>query len=168
MDKNLIEQYKAEMIRMYNIKPKKAANREIDAVTAVPKMEFDETGGLIGLITTVKSLYPVVNAKVTVFRGDINNMNVLEVGFADESGKTEEFLLSAPKKSMSLDSQNKIPPYSLYNMMVEADGYLTNIHLNIPIFSGVTSLQKSNMTLLETAGVDKGPQIFDELQKYNL
>ena len=76
--------------------------------------------------------------------------------------------METPLKSESLDSANTEIPYSLYNMMFEADGYLTNIHLNIPVFPTVTSRQTSNMLLLETAGVDKGPRMFDELQKYDL
>ena len=47
-------------------------------------------------------------------------------------------------------------------------GRFTNIHLNIPVFPTVTSRQTSNLLLLETAGVDKGPRIFDESQKYDL
>ena len=57
---------------------------------------------------------------------------------------------------------------SLYGMMVQADGYIDNVHLNIPVFSGVTSIQGSDMMLVETAGIDKGPQIFDELQQFTL
>jgi hypothetical protein len=53
-------------------------------------------------------------------------------------------------------------------MLIEADGYIKNIHLNIPVFSNVTSLQQSNLILEETAGEDKGPKVFDEAQKYNL
>ena len=76
--------------------------------------------------------------------------------------------METPLKSESLDSANTEIPYSLYNMMFEADGYLTNIHLNIPVFPDTVSRQTSNLLLLETAGADKGPQIFDEAQSYNL
>ena len=53
-------------------------------------------------------------------------------------------------------------------MLVEADGYIDNIHLNIPVFSGVTSIQGSDMMLIETAGADKDAQIFNEGIDYNL
>lgn len=181
MDKDLIERYKREMMSMYNNKnvavptvaepektPPKMDATEPQQPQAPQDTSADSFGGLLGIVTTIKSLYPVENAKVTVFTGGMDNMQVLSADFTDESGRTEVFRLATPKESLSLDSENQIRPYGLYNMMVEADGYLTNIHMNIPVFSGVTSVQSSNMTLLETAGVNKGPQIFDEGQKYNL
>jgi hypothetical protein len=53
-------------------------------------------------------------------------------------------------------------------MEVKAEGYVDNVHINIPVFSGVTSLQRSNMMLLETAGADKSPQVFDESERFDL
>ena len=95
-------------------------------------------------------------------------LQLLDVAFTDDSGKTREFILPTPEKSLSLNSANSERPYALYGMLIQADGYIDNIHLNIPVFSGVTSIQGSDMMLLETAGVDKGPQIFDELQQFTL
>ncbi|MBQ6847336.1 MAG: hypothetical protein IJO62_00260, partial [Clostridia bacterium] len=103
----------------------------------------------------------------TVFTGDPDNMQVIDTDYTDENGKTKAFLLTTPQKAESQEPNNEIP-YSLYNMMFEAEGYLTNIHLNIPVFPDVVSRQTSNLLLLETAGADKNPRIFDELQKYNL
>lgn len=169
MDKDLIERYKREMLKMYGdrIKPVNAVS-PLQLKVEEPPTTDNQIGGIIGIITSIRSLYPVPNAKVTVFTGNMDNMQVVDTAYADESGKTKEFELQAPPKSLSLNSDNQTRPYALYNMMVEADGYLTNIHLNIPVFSGITSVQRSNMTLFETAGVNKGPQIFDELQNYNL
>ena len=186
MDKKLIEQYKNEMRRMYSKRSKNFAFRPEgdEAVYAGTKPSYSEeagsqalynenepgsdTGKLIAIVTTVRSLYPVPNAKVTVFSGDYDNMNIMASAFTDESGRTDPFILDTPSKALSMDSQNQIKPYATYNMLVEADGYIPNIHLNIPVFSSVTSLQNSNLMLLETAGTDKGPRIFDESQKYNL
>lgn len=166
MDEQILEKYKAQMLEMYQ-----KSNRAVPTVTEpLPETPPTDTasGKLIGLVTTVRSLYPVPNAKITVFEGSPDNMNVIDTAFTDQSGRTREFVLPTPKKALSLDEQNTVIPYALYNMMVEADGYVSNIHLNIPVFSGVTSLQRSNLMLSETAGMNKGPQIFDEGQKYDL
>ncbi len=174
MDKNIIEKYKSEMINMYRLGKTKSSITNIKPTVVETVAEnnisdnFENEGKLVAIVTTLRSLYPVENAKVTVFTGDIDNMQSLGVKFTDQSGKTDAFILQTPERSESLDSQNKEIPYAVYNMMVEADGYLTNIHLNIPVFSGVISLQRSNMMLLETAGENKEPQIFDEGQNYNL
>lgn len=179
MDKNLIERYKQEMLQMYKGKlravniapvPRETPPDTLPEEEEMPPMTsaVDDTGKLIAIVTTVRSLYPVPNAKITVFTGGIDDMEVIATDFTDESGRTDAFVLQTPSKSLSMNLLNEIRPYGLYNMMVEADGYIPNIHLNIPVFSTITSLQNSNMTLLETAGVNKGPQIFDELQNYTL
>ena len=108
------------------------------------------------------------NAKVTIFTGNADQMNIIDTAVTDQSGKTKVFTLPTPQKNLSLDSNNATIPYSKYNMLVTADGYIDNIHLNIPVFSGVTSIQRSNMLLRETAGVNKGAQIFNEENNYNL
>ena len=126
------------------------------------------TGGLLGVVTSIRSLYPVNNAKVTIFTGDYPDMQIIDTDTTDQSGKTKIFTLPTPEKVLSLEEDNVTIPYSSYNMLIEADGYIKNIHLNIPVFSGVTSIQQSNLILSETAGQDKSPQIFDESQKYDL
>ncbi len=166
MDEQILEKYKAQMLEMYH-----KSNRAIPAVTEPVKENVTEdtaSGKLVAFVTTVRSLYPVPNAKITIFEGSPQDMRIIDTDFTDQSGKTKEFILPTPEKALSLDEQNTIIPYALYNMMIEADGYISNIHLNIPVFSGVTSLQRSNLILSETAGVNKGPQIFDESQKYDL
>ena len=175
MDKNMIERYKNEMLEIYN--RKKGVNPPAIKVQPTvaeaetpeaPPVTNNPTGNLLGIVTTVRALYPVKNAKVTVFTGDYDNMNMIDSDLTDESGRTKAFTLPTPQKALSLEQDNTIIPYALYNMAVEADGYIKNIHLNIPVFSGVTSLQQSNLLLEETAGADKSPQIFDEAQKYDL
>ena len=129
----------------------------------------NSTGGIIAIVTSLKEIYPLKGAKVTIFTGNYNgDMNILDTDFTDESGRTKTFILAAPERQLSQSSGASEKPYASYNMMVERDGYIDNIHLNIPVFSGVVSLQGSDMMLLETAGVNKGPQIFDEGQEFTL
>ena len=173
MDNEIFEKYKNEMLKMYE-KAKKN-NGYVPAQTTptpnisppTPPSHSTQTGGLLGIVTSFRGLYPAENAKVTIFTGDIDNMNIIDSDFTDRSGRTKVFSLSAPDKSLSMSPDLAETPYSLYNMMVEADGFLKNIHLNIPIFSGITSIQRSDMILAEER-IDKTPQIFDESQKYNL
>ena len=171
MDKNLIEQYKSQMLKMYgSAKPVNTTAQMPQTVSPPPVTppNSDSTGKMVAIVTTLRSIYPLKNAQVTIFTGDFENMQVVARGTTDQSGRTEEFILKAPSKNISLDSSSTALPYASYNMQVSAEGYRDNIHLNIPVFSGVTSIQSSNMMLLETAGVDKGPQIFDESENYGL
>lgn len=173
MDKNLIEQYKREMLNMYkSARAVPTAAMADRAANQTPEMQNtvlpDSSGKLIAIVTSLREIYPVANAKVTVFTGNYNDMQILDVAYTDESGRTRPFVLETPNKQISLEADNKAIPYSSYNMEVKAEGYIDNVHINIPVFSGVTSLQRSNMMLYETAGEDKGPQIFDESQRFDL
>ncbi|MBR6533046.1 MAG: hypothetical protein IKT44_01280 [Clostridia bacterium] len=172
MDSNMIERYKNQMLEMYNATQKVVpaqTNENSIPQPQTPQPTPDTTSGnLIGIVTAVRALYPVKNAKVTVFTGEYDNLNVIDTDLTDQSGRTKTFVLPTPEKALSLEETNTVLPYALYNMLIEADGYIKNIHLNIPVFSGVTSLQQTNLLLEETAGTDKGPQIFDEAQKYDL
>ncbi len=179
MDKSLIESYKQEMLRMYTNRTNTAipvienmqevpAPQENNSNTQTAVDNETATGKLQGIATSIRGLYFVPNTKVTVFTGTPQNMQVIDTSVTDQNGKTKEFILPTPAKAESLAPQNQVIPYGLYNMMFEADGYITNIHLNVPVFPSVTSRQTSNLLLLETAGVNKGPRIFDELQSYNL
>ena len=165
MDKSLIDEYKKRMLNMY----KKGSAIPVQTEVKNENKNIDDTtGGLVAIVTTFRQLYPVANAKVTVFTGNIEDKQVIATEVTDSSGRTGVIKLNAPPREESQQSDRNALPYASYNMLVEADGYIDNIHLNIPVFSGVTSLQGSNMMLIETAGVDKDAQIFDEGIDYNL
>ena len=173
MDNDLLNKYKQEMLKMY--RSVNSATPEPVRTTAptppentTPPPQNTVTGNLIGIVTSIRGLYPVKNAKVSIFTGEYENMSVIDTDLTDQSGRTKIFVLPTPERSISLEKENASLPYATYNMVIEADGYIKNIHLNIPVFGGVTSLQQSNLLLEETAGEDKSPQIFDEAQKYDL
>lgn len=171
MDRKIVEKYKNEMLNMYK------ATRAFPTVAepqrqmpTAPQISIadDSTGGLVAIVTTIRNLYPVPNARVTVFTGNIEDKQIIATDITDSSGRTGIFRLKAPSRQLSQQADRNALPYAVYNMVVEADGFIDNIHLNIPIFSGVTSLQRSDMILIETAGVDKDAQIFNEGERYDL
>lgn len=157
MDKSLFEKYRKEMLEMYGKRSIKTVSENIVS-----------QGSIIAIVTAFRELYPVENAKVTIFSGNMDNMQVLREVYTDSSGRSEKINLTTPPKELSLDSQNTENVYSVYNMLITADGYLDNIHLNIPVFSGVTSLQRADLTPLSVAGDNRAPQIFDESENYDL
>lgn len=194
MDSELIEKYKKEFLRMYGssspyrVKPVAAEveppktqeprpeeqiplNQQGDYQDGTPYDKEDSTdpnGRLIVMATAVSRLYPVENAKVTVFTGDYAAPNVIDTALTDQSGKTKAFSLPAPSRGLSMEPDSGAQPYSLYNVLIEADGYADNLHMNLPIFRGVTSLQRSNLTPLASFGGNKGPIVFNELSSFNL
>lgn len=175
MDKSLIEKYKNEMIMLNKkaILQTAAANNPQQGYYEEGKPDIrddasDENGRLIAMITYTDRIYPVKNAEVTVFTGSPEDMQIVGTAVTDESGKTEKIELSAPPRSLSQQSGSAALPYALYNMMVKADGFLDNIHLNIPVFRGVTSVQRSDLTPVSIAGGRTAPIIFNEFSSYEL
>lgn len=170
MNKDIFEKYKNEMLRMYNSVHKANSLPTVAEPTPPPQSNDPQNaqiGKLLGVVTSFNSLYPVQNAKVTVFKGEFENMEIIDSDKTDQSGKTKLFLLPTPDKDLSMMPDLAETPYAIYNMAVETDGFLTNIHLNIPVFSGITSIQRSNL-ILDQDQTGNEPQIFDEGQKYNL
>lgn len=170
MNNDIFEKYKNEMLRMYNSVHKPNAVPTATEPTPPPQItepESNQNGRLLGVVTSFNALYPVQNARVTVFRGEFENMEIIDSDRTDQSGKTKVFSLPTPDKSLSMSPDLAETPYAVYNMAVESDGFLTNIHLNIPVFSGITSIQRSDL-ILDQDQTGNEPQIFDEGQKYNL
>ena len=157
MDRSLIEKYKNDMLKKYG----SSAAEETTAAAS-------EKGRLSANVTSVANIYPVRGARVTVFTGSPDSMTVLDSAVTDESGKTRVFLLDAPPKSLSMTSGAPALPYTLYNLLISADGFLDNIHLNIPVFSGIASVQRSDMLPKAVAGGRTDPIIFNEFSSFEL
>lgn len=157
MDKFLIEKYKNDMLKKYG------SSAAEETTAAAP-----EKGRLSANVTSVANIYPVRGARVTVFTGSPDSMTVLDSAVTDESGKTRDFLLDAPPKSLSMTSGAPALPYTLYNLLISADGFLDNIHLNIPVFSGIASVQRSDMLPKAVAGGRTDPIIFNEFSSFEL
>lgn len=157
MDRSLIEKYKNDMLKKYG------SSAAEETTAAAP-----EKGRLSANVTSVANIYPVMGARVTVFTGSPDSMTVLDSAITDESGKTRDFLLDAPPKSLSMTSGAPALPYTLYNLLISADGFLDNIHLNIPVFSGIASVQRSDMLPKAVAGGRTDPIIFNEFSSFEL
>lgn len=157
MDRSLIEKYKNDMLKKYG------SSAAEETTAAAP-----EKGRLSANVTSIANIYPVRGARVTVFTGSPDSMTVLDSAVTDESGKTRVFLLDAPPKSLSMTSGAPALPYTLYNLLISADGFLDNIHLNIPVFSGIASVQRSDMLPKAVAGGRTDPIIFNEFSSFEL
>lgn len=169
MDKETIERYKEELMRMYKGSTNNVQKGDYEKSNLPENTEpASDSGKLIAMVTTISDIYPVPNAKVTVFTGTIDNMTPIDTDITDESGKTKAFELETPPKMLSMEINPDSLPYAVYNMLVEADGYVSSIHLNIPIFRGVTSLQRSNLLPLTASAEGAMPMVYDESSGFGL
>ena len=172
------EDYARELLEMYRTNAPQNTSAVPAAAPATPVLPIvpipaesleDGTGGLSVNVTTLRRLYPVKGALVTVFTGAPDNMTVLETDVTDESGKSGVFKLKTPARSESQQPENDgILPYASYNVSVKSDGYVEQIAMNVPVFSGVVSVQGVDLTPMSAAGGHTSPQIIEGGNSYNL
>ena len=84
--------------------------------------------------------FPVTDALVTVQEPGEGG-RILEELPTDQSGQTEQLELAAPDMALSLESQNTIRPYSVYNLKISAPGYEDAEITGTEILPGVTAIQ---------------------------
>lgn len=171
MDKAVFEKYIREMKNMSKKAISVAAEPERRVGEAptitTPPTESTGEGYLSVNVTSVRSLYPIKNAKVTVFTGQLENMVKLFEGYTDESGKTEIFPLPAPPVSLAQNFENSLPVFAEYNILTEADGFIPAVNYSLAVFDRVTSLQNINM-IPKTVFSDNSAIVTDEENNYEL
>lgn len=170
------QDYANELLKMYRENAVAIAQSEnsvpsstVPEITFAPPRFEDGTGGLQLNVTTFNHLYPVKNALVTVFTGSGQNKTIIETGITDESGKSGVFKLKTPPVADSQQAENGgVSPYAKYNVSVESDGYVGQIAMNVPVFSGVLSVQGMDLLPITVAGKNTAPKIIEEGNDYNL
>lgn len=86
---------------------------------------------------------PVHGADVFIKDGNGQILNQLKT---DENGNTEEIALSSPDKKQTLGANNPGPHYSICDVEVRHEGYITNIIHDVQIFDGISSVLPVNMS----------------------
>lgn len=166
-DKKLIDEYAKKMLEIYRKKQTEPISETKSLAQSAAELP-DGTGGLIVNVTTLRGMYPVENATVTVFTGNNDLKQTIEVCLTDESGATNIILLKTPAKSLSENSQETRLPYSEYNISVKADGFIEQINMNVPVFPGVISIQNVNLVPTATSGGNTSPRVSNAQCSYDL
>lgn len=109
---------------------------------------YDSIGWISVNVRTAENASPVENASVVITSMNNGNLIFEATGVTDESGQIKKIALPAPSASLSLDSENLIKPYSVYDISVYADGFFRERSVDVPVFAGITSVQQFNMVPL--------------------
>lgn len=120
-----------------------------ETVSADPLRDFltqnPNFGTLLFQVTGGQGAFPIAGAKVVITK-DLTNGHVLSITTAtDESGKTEEFSLPAPDKSLS-QSPGGEDVFAIYDAIITSPGYTAVVVREIPIFDGITTIQPVNLS----------------------
>ena len=118
-------------------------------------------GKLVFQITTAGGAIPLEGAEVTLrqSRGPTDaGGDVLSVLYSGRDGKTEALTLPAPARGYSLEpARDGAPvPYALYNADVKLRGFYSQSYIRIPIFDGITSIQRASLIPLPENGLEGG------------
>ncbi len=166
--KKTAQEYAQELLKLYKERSEEDA-KSIPTVAAAYTPDItDGSGGLMVNVTTLRGLYPIDGALVTVFTGERDNMQIIEIDSTDESGKSKVFKLSAPPRAESQQESDNKTPYSSYNVSVRSDGFVEQIAMNVPIFSGVVSVQGIDLIKNTVSGKNNGPHVIEGGNNYNL
>lgn len=127
-----------------------------------PVGEMTGQGKLVFQITTASGAIPLEGAEIILrkFRSasDANGGEVVAVLYSGGDGKTETLTLPAPARSLSLEpARDGAPvPYALYDADVNLDGFFGQSYIRIPVFDGITSIQRASLVPLPENGYSDG------------
>lgn len=98
--------------------------------------------GYLGVtVTTALDSIPIQGATVAISRFEDGADVPVKILTTDNNGKTDIVILPTPPRENSLTPSPVGPSYSVYNVRVDKEGYYTQNSLNVPIFTGITSIQ---------------------------
>lgn len=102
---------------------------------------YSEIGYLTVRVSTAGGAVPLEGAAVNVRGGNIELSEVLFSLTTNSDGITPTVSLATPPRSSSETPQEAAPAYAVYNIDVYAKGYIPALFNNIPVFSGINSIQ---------------------------
>lgn len=110
--------------------------------------KYNSLGWISVDVRTGENSSPIEGASVIITSMADGNLIFKATGVTDESGQIKKIALPAPSASLSLDSENLIKPYSIYDISVYADGFFRERSVDVPVFAGITSIQQFDMVPL--------------------
>ena len=169
MDKSMFERYIQEMRALKASAIPVMTEAVRPAVHSEPNSDdMQGMGKLIVIVTSVRGIYPVENARVTVFTGDGKNAKTIGEYTTDNSGRTPVIELPAPSSAYTESPDPTERPFAYYNIKTVADGFVDALNYNVAVFDKTTSLQNVNLQPLTTGVGGNQPIVINEYENYNL
>ena len=110
------------------------------------RVPYTGNGKLIVQVTLARQAIPLENAKVTVNSTNGSPIEINEVRYTGQNGRTEPIDLPAPPVYYSKQPQEKVQPYAVYDVKSELDGYYTIENAkHALVFDNIASIQNIEM-----------------------
>ncbi|MBE6631482.1 MAG: hypothetical protein E7623_02140 [Ruminococcaceae bacterium] len=119
-------------------------------------------------VRTAGGSLPVEGAIVKILSTKEAASDVLYTLYTNASGVTERVSLEAPDRALS-ESPGNQNVYAKYNLIIQKDGYYRVEDYDAPVFSGITSIQNTELIPLPegTKNGDEYMQFFEN-REYDL
>ena len=120
-----------------------------------------ETGSLIVRTYASAMLYPIAGTRVTVTRGEGDNLELIAFRITDENGKTDIIEIDTPIFEESRDQNNREKPFASVDIKVEKEGFDISTIKDVQIFARRLSEQNVEMIPLpENAKFDEFRNVY--------
>lgn len=131
--------------------------------------ENKESGVLSVQAFASDRVFGIGSARVMIFLPLASGNVTLYDGITDISGLTDKVRLPAPSRELSQSpGGNKALPYAEYSVYVEHPDYVRSVFTNIPVFSGVESIQPVRMLAKVEGTSEPEPIVVNETAFGNL
>lgn len=122
----------------------------------------DGIGYLTVRVSTAGGAIPLEGASVNIRGGDIEASDIIYALTTNSDGLTPTVSLPTPPTANSTSPQSSEPSYAVYNVDVYADGYIPAFFNNVPVFSGINSVQPAVLVPRLSGSTQDDAQIFTE------
>ncbi len=87
---------------------------------------------------------PLVNVNILVYKDFADGRHTFHTGVTNSDGVVSDIVLPAPPK-LNSEIGNGAPPYASYSVLATRDGLVGETVENVPVFSGIKSIQPIDM-----------------------
>ncbi len=140
--KTMMERYEQELMQLRRqatpVTTPSEAQAENPPAEEAAAEEFTTT--LQVRVTAANEAVPIPNALVSVSRNTPEGPRLQQVLLTDISGLTEPITLPATDPSLTLQPEENIPLVT-YEIQIAAPGYFRVLNSDVPLFSGVPTVQ---------------------------
>lgn len=105
----------------------------------------DSSGYILVNVRTGDESWAIEGAVVIISAVIDGRRIMIASGLANNSGTTRLFEVPVPDLSYSQQPYSDTRPYSLYDISVTAKGFFNARSVDVPVFSGITSIQNFSM-----------------------
>lgn len=131
-----------------------------EAGAGSPYEDMTGEGRILFQVTTAGGAIPLPGAQITVRKHLPDGVvppdgDTLAVLYSGRDGKTDTLPLPAPTRSLSMEQAPPASPlpFALYNAEAILSGYYRQEYTRIPIFDGVTSIQRVDLVPLPSSSL---------------